>query len=374
MLAEKNSRPLVLVSGYYGFSNLGDEAILEELTNELKELIQENHIVVLSNNPEETKKTFGVEATSRWNLLTLISLLPRARLFVSGGGGLFQDSTGIKSIVFYGGQILLARLFQTPVHIYAQGLGPIRTKLAQCMARVAIAQATSASVRDNESYALLQRWKLKASLTADPVWCLSSTEIPKSAAEQIAELKSSGNMTVGLSLRATPNFTKYHLQSLLTVIDQSLPKQATVLLLPLKHDQDTELLSQFMNEWHSRGRIAEILTTAQIERPSQWLAVLAQLDLLIGMRLHAIIMALKCGVPVVGLAYDPKVRHVLMQFGQPILNLTKENESSGALTEWLPEVKKAIANRPELSRRALESAAAAKTLACQNFQMLAKIL
>ncbi len=48
-----------------------------------------------------------------------------------------------------------------------------------------------------------------------------------------------------------------------------------------------------------------------------------QFDLVVAMRLHALIFALKEGVPVVGLTYDAKVEHVLNQFGQANLNFAK---------------------------------------------------
>ncbi len=47
------ARTQVLISGYYGFDNLGDEAILEELVSELGEFFDSRDIVVLSNNPQQ---------------------------------------------------------------------------------------------------------------------------------------------------------------------------------------------------------------------------------------------------------------------------------------------------------------------------------
>lgn len=373
-MAENKNHKLVLVSGYYGFGNLGDEAILEELTNELKKLVAPSQIVVLSNNPEQTKKAFGVDAVDRWQPANLLPLLKQTALFVSGGGGLFQDATGIKSTVFYGCQILLVKALGRKVCIYAQGIGPLNGGAAKSLARMSLAQANFITVRDKDSQKLLADWNISSALTADPVWCLEQTAIPTGALEQINRLKNKPGLTVGLSLRTAPNFSDNQLRELVLVMDRTLPLDTKLLLLPLQVEQDIEPLNKFARQWTEKSRHAEVLDTEEIERPSQWLAILSQLDMLVGMRLHALIMSLKSGVPVVGIAYDPKVRHVLTQFKQPILNLTKDGEGTGAFKEWLPSMQTAVASRPQLAAAAQQEAESAKKLACQNFELLAKIL
>jgi polysaccharide pyruvyl transferase CsaB len=373
-LAQNNPHKLVLVSGYYGFGNLGDEAILEELTNELKKLVLPTQIFVLSNDPEQTRRAFGVEAVNRWELGEFLSLLPQTQLFISGGGGLFQDATGIKSTAFYGGQISLAKMFGRKICVYAQGVGPLSSGAAKLLARLSLSQASFATVRDKDSQKLLSDWHVESTLTADPVWCLDKTAMPAKAQSQIQTMKSKPGLNVGLSLRTAPNFSEKQLENLLSVMDRSMPLDTKLLLLPLQKKQDMEPLEKFAQLWRQKNRQVEFIETDEIQKPSQWLAVLSELDLLVGMRLHALIMALKSGVPVVGIAYDPKVRHVLTQFEQGILNLSKDGEGTGSFNEWLPTMQHAIASRAQLARRAREEAESAKKMALQNFELLARIL
>ncbi|HEY9676491.1 MAG TPA: polysaccharide pyruvyl transferase CsaB [Drouetiella sp.] len=365
------TRNLVLVSGYYGFANLGDEAILEEITNELKKLVEPEQIVILSNNPEQTSKVFGVQAINRWKLSEFIQLLPRTKLFISGGGGLFQDATGFKSAIFYGTQMIVAKKHGCKVAVYAQGVGPLRGMIATKMAKTAFARADEILVRDKDSKDLLSIWKVQSKLTADPVWCLEQTSIPLEADKQIQALRERPGLTVGLSLRTSHNFGDTHRERLLDVLEQSLPTDAKLLLLPLQSDQDMEPLSKFAEAWKAKNRTAEFLKTDEMQRPSQWIAVLAQLDMLVAMRLHALIMSLKSGVPSIGIAYDPKVKHVLNQFQQPILILSQNSEDT---EKWLPTVQNAVATRTELADKARQEAERAKTMACQNFETLARIL
>ncbi len=367
-------RDLVVVSGYYGFGNLGDEAILEQLTNELKRLVPASQIVVLSSSPAETQRVYGVRAASRWDFGELLGLLTHARLFVSGGGGLMQDTKSTGSVLFYGGQIGLAKAMGARTAIYCQGLGPLSSSLAKVICRTALRLSDVVSVRDEPSRLLANGWGLTPELTCDPVWALEPTPLPDNVRGQLASLKDSGGDAtpplVGLSLRESPNFSSDHLEMLDQALADALPENTRLLLLPLQKDRDEPLLDQFGSLWSGRGRALANFDPDHLERPSQWISVIAELDFLISMRLHALIMALKQGVPVVGIAYDPKVALLLSNFEQPILNLTKEPGKDA----WKQVIKTAFSGRGVLSEQARAKAAQAKDLSCQNFNLLARIL
>jgi polysaccharide pyruvyl transferase CsaB len=367
-------RNLIVVSGYYGFNNLGDEAILEELLAELRSVEELENVVVLSNNPQRTASRYQVKAVSRWKLPALTKLLPETKLFISGGGGLFQDSTSIKPPMFYGGQMLLARFHGAKVMVYAQGIGPLHWAINRALTRAALSAAHSITVRDLNSSKLLVDWGIKNELTADPVWCLESTALPRGLESQFLKLfQGKSGPLIGLSLRETKAFTPAHLEALLKAMTEALPANAEVLLLPLQPAQDAELLEEFHQQWRGLGGKSHSLSLSDLELASQWLNLFGRLDLLIGMRLHAVIMALKRKVPVVGLAYDPKVQHILEEFNQPALNLENVADPSSVKT-WQQILKDAIESRKDLSQRAESNLRATKNLACQNLKAIAKIL
>jgi polysaccharide pyruvyl transferase CsaB len=366
------ARSLVFVSGYYGFDNLGDEAILEELCTELKQLVKPEEIVVLSANPELTAKRYGVRSMQRKSLMDLWTALTEARLFVSGGGGLFQNTRTIGSIIYYGLQILMAKAHQAKVVIYAQGIGPLRGKLAENMCRQFFSQADELTVRDDASVRYLENWRLKGQRTADPVWNLAPSELPDSVRKQLnaAGAGRKKSKCVGLSLRPSPDLTDEHLKNLATALDALLAKDEQLLLLPLQIEQDMPVLQKFQQYWQEKSRSASILDSSALELPSQWVELFAQLKLLVGMRLHAIIMALKSGRPVAGIAYDPKVTQLLSEFGQCCLILTKESAGK----DWPDAIKSLATGLDSYSKLAESKAAGAKELSCQNFAVLARIL
>lgn len=359
-------RTLVLISGYYGFDNLGDEAILEEICNELKELIAADDIVVLSANPAATTARYGINAIKRTDLRTMATMLLRCRLFISGGGGLFQNTRSLGSIVFYGGQIALAKMLGAKVMIFAQGIGPLTNAAARQLTRKFFGMADLVTVRDDTSAAMLSAWKIPATRTADPVWRLARTESPASVLNDLP----ADRPLFGLSLRITADLSPQHVSTLVEKMAAVFPPNAHVLLLPLQAEQDLEPLGRFQREWTKLGRSCSTLDTTRLLLPSQWISLFRRCRGLVAMRLHALILALKAGIPVAGIAYDPKVAHVLSEFEQPCLILTKDCQPE----QW-GEALKALVYTPdrllEQSRPHLE---VAQKSSCQNFSLLARIL
>lgn len=372
--ARSKRRKLVIVSGYYGFDNLGDEAICEEITDELKQLIDADQIVVLSNTPEQTAKRFQVRSINRWHVGELAKMLPSARLLVSGGGGLFQDAVSFRSPIFYGTQIMLAKALGTPVMIYAQGLGPLTTFVGKVSTQFCLAMCDQIVVRDPASFQMLQDWSIPATLSADPVWRLEAKPVPDTIAERLSAIKSRHALVVGLSLRLSNHFTAADLTDLVEAMANSLPTTACIVPLSLQASLDDQILQEFCRLWAERGHPVEQLDSGSLLLPSQWATMLRQFDMVIAMRLHAAILALKSGVPTVAVAYDPKVSHVAHQFGQPTLNLTNHAPGNERQSTWSATIKSAVESRDALSRRAKQQAEEARNLACQNFSILAKIL
>ena len=63
----------VLLSGYYGFDNAGDEAVLYAIVRALRQVKPDIDITVLSNQPENTAQALDVKAVNRWGKGGLVS-------------------------------------------------------------------------------------------------------------------------------------------------------------------------------------------------------------------------------------------------------------------------------------------------------------
>ena len=115
----------ILISGYYGFDNIGDESILRTLVSSLREHIPDCSLTVLSHNPASTREKYGVEAVDRMSPMAILRAVKQCDMLISGGGSLLQDVTSSKSLHYYLSIIRCAEFFHKKVFIYSQGIGPI---------------------------------------------------------------------------------------------------------------------------------------------------------------------------------------------------------------------------------------------------------
>src|SRR5258708_7075114 len=76
-----NAESLIL-AGYYGFGNAGDELILDALIQRCRRENPDTSIVVFSNSPSETRNHFGVRAVDRWRPWTWVRSLMDASCFI----------------------------------------------------------------------------------------------------------------------------------------------------------------------------------------------------------------------------------------------------------------------------------------------------
>lgn len=72
----------VLLSGYYGFDNAGDDAVLFAIVQALRETMPDVDITVLSNQPEKTAAQLQVKAVNRWGKLDLLKAIKQCDVLI----------------------------------------------------------------------------------------------------------------------------------------------------------------------------------------------------------------------------------------------------------------------------------------------------
>lgn len=306
----------VVLSGYYGFDNAGDEALLTAITSTLKSYRESIEFTVLSGNPKRTEILHGLRAVSRVNPLVLLRELSRADLLISGGGSLLQDVTGPLSIPYYLGVTALARLLGTPVVFYAQGIGPVNKGFSKFLIKLVANRMNLITLRDEDSAQLLEAMGVHTPpvlITADPVFSITPTQQDiAEGADFLASLGlTSKTPIIGVSLRYWEGFSD---EKLARMLDQLTDLGYSVLLLPMQHPEDlvySRKVSSFMNK--------QPFITDKPLSCLELMGVIANLKVLVGMRLHSLIFSCCAGVPFEGISYDPKVESFLNIFGRSSL-------------------------------------------------------
>lgn len=291
----------VLITGYYGFANIGDEAVLANIIEQLHKAIPGVKITVLSNTPAETAAAYKVAAINRWKPPALWRALRRTDLFILGGGSLLQDVTGKKSLSYYLGQIIMARLACRPVFLYAQGIGPISAASKKKTGFV-LRRCRMITVRDEESAALLLEMKVpekKIIVTADPVLASEVRELPPPFPS---------GPRLAFCLRPWPGVDA---QIFARTADHFAKLGWKIIFLPFQEPRDRELAQEVAAKMTQSSYIPP-----ENFSPQTMLASIGEMDAVVGMRLHALIMAASVSVPFVGICYDPKVESFSRQAGQ----------------------------------------------------------
>lgn len=323
----------VVLSGYYGFDNLGDEAVLQSIIQALQFEEPNLEIMVLSNDPENTEKRYGVRAQSRWQLAEVFRALKKTDFLISGGGSLLQDTTSQMTIPYYLGIVALARLLGKKVAFYAQGVGPISGGLGKILTRIIANRVQLITVRDQDSLDLLKSLGVKRPelrVTVDPVVLLNPEKSEKSGMRKIHELKEKchtmGHPLIGIAPRPWQNNQRYQDELIKTARRLAEEKQAKILLIPMHAELDLPFCQEMAEKLSGAMVLKEQLL------PAELLAVYQMLDFLIGIRLHSLIFAAVVNLPHVGISYDPKIDSFLARLGdQAVVNI--ENINSERLAQ-----------------------------------------
>lgn len=305
-MKEKDSRrPRVVISGYYGFGNVGDELILSSIIHNLRSL-DEFRIFVLSANPDQTISLYNVRAIKRSNLKGILQVLKEADLFISGGGTLFQDVTSSRSLFYYLGLIDLARTLRKKVMVYAQGIGPINNWFNRILTQHVLNNVQLITTRDEESVKALKNlgvWRPKIFLSADPVF--SYIDIQTHLGRMRIERR------IGISVRRWPKAP--HLSDVIAkAADKLIAKLGVEVIFFPFHPDDRSLCHEILKMMERRAKVCE-------ENPLEFSNLINRVDLVMGMRLHALILAACNYIPMVGIGYDPKVINLIRYLKQQLV-------------------------------------------------------
>lgn len=303
----------IALSGYYGFDNAGDEALLSAITSSIKSLEPAARFVVFSGHPERTNSLHGIHAVHYMNPWQVVRELIDSDLLISGGGSIFQDVTSARSLPYYISVVALARFLQKPVIFYAQGVGPIKRKFSQMLMRLIANRVNLITLRDRDSALYLERMGVTRPpliITADPVFSLEPEPADCERIQNLLE-EATGHRQplLGVAVRNWPALEGYQTE-LARLLDEMAERGYGILFIPMAYPEDMAASHRVMELMKSKAQLIDKNLDSR-----EHLALISKLDLMIAMRLHALIFAASRGVAFAGISYDPKIDAFLKLFG-----------------------------------------------------------
>jgi polysaccharide pyruvyl transferase CsaB len=322
----------LLIAGEFGYAHTGAEAILAVMVRDLRARRPDVQCIVVSGEPEQTAVAYGVQAIAAHDMGAIVDAGRAVDGVVLGGGGLFHDYWGCPTeslltrgqgkLPFVAAFPLLAGLTGRPCMIYGVGVGPLLTAEGGRLTRGAFEQSSVATVRDEESRETLRRIGVDVSrvqVTADPAFGLSVDEA--AGRKVLSELgMDPARPTVAVCVRPwTIGVSAAWAEGVAAGLEAFVEQTgANLVFLPFQRradetTDDVAVAEQVLGGVRAGTRVALVRSALA---PEVMAGVVGACDLVVGMRMHAVIFAALTGVPVVGLVYDAKVASVMRRLGQ----------------------------------------------------------
>jgi len=296
------------MSGYYGFSNAGDEAMLTAIVTALQKQDPSVEITVISGHPQVTTALHpGVKAIHRFNPFGILAAMLRADLLLSGGGSLLQNVTSRFSLFYYLSLIGLAGLLGRHVMLFAQGIGPIHGGFCRWLTRKVCSLADLITVRDDGSLEDLSSMGMDTSnilVTSDAVFNLPPG-CKETGKEQLRQFGlNTEQPIIAFALRHWRGEARFIREFARAADELQQLFHAQILFLPLQFPADAELSERV---WQAMEQRQNVFILQQRCSTQTYQDIISNVQLLIGMRLHALVFAAINDVPFMAVSYDPKV-------------------------------------------------------------------
>ncbi|MGB9866341.1 MAG: polysaccharide pyruvyl transferase CsaB [Bacillota bacterium] len=307
--------PRVVIAGYHGFGNLGDEAILQATLCEFRRLAPEVEFTVLSRDPAWTSGAYRVRSALRIDPRQVIKELRAAQMFLLGGGSLLQDMTSLRSLMYYAGLLWIGKKLTGKAMVFANGIGPITTPLGRALSRTALNGADLITLRDPDSAQTLKELGVDRQpiVTADPAFLLEPEPVEGQPDPFQAEgIPPAQGPRIVVSVRLFRN-AAVGFRELARALDSVVEtRKAQVVMVPMHRTMDLEPSRQVLALMKRPGFVLQ-----RQYSPGQVLYMLAKCNAVLGTRLHSLVLGVTALVPTAGIVYDPKVESFLRELGCP---------------------------------------------------------
>lgn len=306
----------IIISGYHGFANSGDEALLYAILTALRKKRPDIDVTVLSKIPDETSVEYGVKSLYRYNYFKIKKEMKNAKMLLFGGGSLLQDVTSSKSLMYYLSIIRLAQKCGLKTMLYANGIGPITKKYNRKLVAKILNKTDIITLRDDKSDEELKGLgvtKPKVIITADPAFTIDTeTTLSGRFYTSRAGVGPDTRLCV-VSIREYNKSSVNFIDDMAHLCDYMVEKHNIYpLFVPMQYPTDIEISRKVMNKMKNESYIINReLSVAEM------FSVLCEADVVIGMRLHSLIYATTLSVPAMALVYDPKVSAFMESLSQP---------------------------------------------------------
>jgi polysaccharide pyruvyl transferase CsaB len=383
-----SDRRSVLIAGHYGHRNLGDEAILQTMVEELRRATPQLDVAVVSSAPARTKATHNVTAVHDQDVPAILEAARGCDLIIVGGGGLFHDyqglddakllSRGHSGLTYFAAFPLLATLLRKRLFVAAAGVGPLQSDAGRRYTRLVFERADAATVRDVPSREVLAGIGVdttRVEVTADPAWMLHVPDRAEGLARLARLGLPHGSRVIAVAMRhwelgVDADWQKEVAAALDALVES---RYAVPVFLPFQSAEDdgpsdvavAQRIRALMR--HGAGTVVAPPDLA----PEELQGLIAGANLMLAMRMHGVILAGNAALPTVALACDPKVVTAMKQLGQGGRVIDLRQAASPAI---LGQLERAVDNREQITAEIRQARPSLRSAASRTWRIAADML
>ena len=330
---QKGKKDGVMICGAYGRDNAGDDAILESIVSQMRQLDPDIPLYVLTRKPKESAARHRIGAVYTFDYFKTCRILRKTRLYINGGGSLIQDVTSSRSLWYYLLSIATAKKLGNRVLMYGCGIGPVSGKKNRRLAgKVIDKYADIVTLREDlsrEELTAMGVQKPQMKITADPAILLQPADAGTVGAMMEAHGISPEEKLFLVALREWKDMDRHTPVFAEAAAAVAQKYGLRPVFLAMEPRQDLEVCRRAAA---LTGETA--LCLAAPGDSGLLIGLMQRAELVISMRLHALIFGAGVASPLVGVSYDPKVAGFMRYIGQdrclPLEGITAEAILSAA--------------------------------------------
>ena len=302
----------VLLVGYYGSKNAGDDAVMRACAGRILENNDDLCVCAVSAHPRRTERESGLRAVSRYDLFAIRKAIRGCRAVVFGGGSLLQDSTSLRSLRYYTAILSYAQKKGKKTYLYANGMGPIKTSRGRALCRKVLPKIDFATLRDSRSRELF--------LSLGGENCKVSADAAFERKDYSGDLAYDCRERLGI---AKEKYFVVAARELDGKDEEKLERSLLSLCVERRTVGEVPVFAVFQHshDYKLARKLADLCggTVADNFGFSELCALEGDACFTIGMRYHSIVASAgKC--PTIALSYDPKVSNLASDLFIPCID------------------------------------------------------
>lgn len=302
-----SDRPRILVCGWSGAGNIGDELLTDWLVDQIE--TAGGLVLLTTRSFNDTRRRHPSVTPVGWRLRDIALVLRRADGICVGPGGIIQDASSIWSLPGHMSKAMAGRLRRLPIAGVGLGADPLRRRSSRWLLRRALSDAVGIVVRDEPSVMAMAEAGVVADVGADLVFGLDPLGDRGSSTRDEIVVAIGPTVRPG---RLTPASRRHDHGGLDAAADAiealSLRLAAAVAVAAFRGDRDVEFGRRLIERLGETARLVP-------DEPMAIRAAIAGARLVLSSRYHAAVLGLVEATPVLAISDEAKLHALAREIG-----------------------------------------------------------